>query len=105
MREGDPFIPQIGLQGNPLPLENDTEWSLNGRLLVIMPGISFGADFINIQMVTRLDQGNYTVNSSNVAGFGSDTFTLIVESEERQLLCGFFVVWHTIIIPVTFLPF
>lgn len=76
--EGDPFSLQLGLEGNPLPLDGDTDWFVNGNPLFLMPGIDFGADFINIQMVTRMDQGNYTVNSSNIAGFGIGSFQLIV---------------------------
>ena len=79
--EGDPFSPPIILTGNPLPMNNDSDWFLNDRPLTIMPGIDFGADFIRIQMVTRMDGGVYLVNSSNIAGIGSGTFELIVEGK------------------------
>ena len=64
-----------------MPLVSDADWALNGRPLVIMGGIDLGTDFINIQIATRLDEGNYTVNSSNVAGSGSTSFQLLVQSE------------------------
>lgn len=69
------------LTGNPLPTDDDTVWSMNGRVLALVPGIDFGSDFFTIDMVTRLDEGNYTVTATNAAGTGSATFQLLVESK------------------------
>ncbi len=79
--QGDPFFLQLDLVGNPLPLGDDVNWFVNGRPLALMPGIDYGADFIRIDLVTRLDEGEYLVNASNTAGVGSATFQLNVDSE------------------------
>ncbi len=79
VQEGAEFSVQPILTGNPLPLDNETVWSMDGRVLAPIPGIEFGSDFLTIMMATRMDQGNYTVSATNVAGSGSATFQLLVE--------------------------
>lgn len=79
--EGETFSVRPILTGNPLPTDDDTMWSIDGRVLDLVPGIDFGSDFLVIDIVTRMDEGNYTVTASNVAGSGNATFQLLVESE------------------------
>lgn len=83
--EGEPFFLELTLQGNPLPTDNDTDWFLNGRLLFPLAGIDFGADFISLQIATRLDQGNYIVTTSNRIGSANASFQLLVESNYKCL--------------------
>ena len=72
----------LGLTGNPLPGDADANFFFNGSPLNEIPGLTFGADFIMFQMVTRMDEGEYMVNATNVAGVGMDTFQLIVTMGE-----------------------
>ena len=81
VQEGDPFSITLGLDALPFPGANNFTWFLNGLMLPPMPGITFGVDFINIQMATRLDSGTYQVVANNVAGSGNASFELIVQSK------------------------
>lgn len=84
VQEGDPFSVQPILTGLPLPTDDDIVWTMNDRVLALVPGIDFGSDFLSIMMVTRLDEGNYTVTATNAAGSGSASFQLLVEGEFRS---------------------
>ena len=44
-------------------------------------GISFGSDFIKIDMVTRLDGGTYRAVGTNIVGTGEASFDLLVTSK------------------------
>lgn len=79
VREGDQLNITLLLDANPFPGDDNFTWSVNGRMLFTMPGLDLGITFIDFMMVTRLDAGNYTTTSTNVAGIGSASFQLIVE--------------------------
>ena len=79
VREGDQLNITLVLDANPFPADDNFTWSVNGRMLFTMPGLDLGITFIDFMMVTRLDAGNDTTTSTNVAGIGSASFQLIVE--------------------------
>lgn len=81
--EGEMLSIPLGLTGNPLPLEDDVTFFLDGRQIFEMPGIQLAPDVITIEMVTRMDEGEYMVNASNVAGVGNATFQLIVTTQRE----------------------
>ena len=71
------FDLEVGLDANPFP-ENAT-WFFNGQPLPEIMGIELGVNFIRIQMATQLDEGTYTVQTSNVVGMDTVSFQLQVE--------------------------
>ena len=75
--QGETFDLELGLDGNPFP--QNAMWFFNGQPLPVISGIELGVNFIRIQMVTQLDAGTYTVQSSNVVGTGMTSFMLQVE--------------------------
>ena len=78
------FDLELGLEANPFP-ENAT-WSFNGQILPMISGIELGVNFIRIQMVTPLDEGSYTVQTSNSVGMDMVSFQLQVEG--IHLVCN-----------------
>ena len=84
VREGDLFMITLELDANPIPGDDNFTWSLNGRNLIPMPGLVLGVSFIDLTMVTRLDEGNYTIVSTNIAGSGNASFQLFVERKHFQ---------------------
>ena len=75
--QGQMFDLELGLDANPFP-ENAT-WFFNGQPLPMIMGIELGVNFIRIQMVTQLDEGMYTVQTSNNIGMDTIAFQLQVE--------------------------
>ena len=80
-QEGDFVSIQLILDAFPLPGPDNFTWFFNGIMIGDMPGLTLGVDSITFSMVTRLDGGNYTVQSSNIAGSGEGSFQLQVESK------------------------
>lgn len=81
VQEGDPFDITLGLDGFPLPGNDNATWFFNNQPLSMIAGIMFGSDFIRIPITTRLDTGTYRVVATNVAGSGEATFDLLVQSK------------------------
>ena len=77
VREGDLVMIVLDLDANPIPGDDNFTWSMNGRNLIPMPGLELGVSFIDLMMVTRLDEGNYTIVSTNIAGGGNAAFNII----------------------------
>ena len=84
VREGDLVMIVLDLDANPIPGDDNFTWSMNGRNLIPMPGLELGVSFIDLMMVTRLDEGNYTIVSTNIAGSGNASFQLFVERKHFQ---------------------
>lgn len=101
--QGETFDLELGLDGNPFP-GNET-WLFNGQMLMMISGIELGVNFIRIQMVTPLDQGTYTVQSSNAAGTGMISFQLQVEGIQTNtpslMLISHYVKTSILTVPTT----
>ena len=85
VQEGDQFAITLGLDAFPTPGPDNFTWFYNGQILPMMPGIMFGLDFIDIQVVTRLDSGTYRVVANNIAGSGEASFELIVQTPNGSM--------------------
>ena len=75
--QGEMFDLELGLEGNPFP--QNAMWFFNGQPLPVISGIDLGVNFIRIQMVTPLDEGTYTVETSNSVGMDTASFQLQVQ--------------------------
>ncbi len=76
--EGEVFDLTLLVDSLPVLTDDNVTWFFNNQVIPGMMGISFGADFIRIDMVTRLDGGTYRVEGTNVAGTGEASFSLQV---------------------------
>ncbi len=79
--EGDLFDITLLVDSLPLLTDDNVTWFLNDQVIPDMMGISFGADFFTIDMVTRLDGGTYRVVGTNIVGTGEASFDLLVMSK------------------------
>ncbi len=79
--EGDLFDVTIQVDALPVLTGDNVTWFFNNQPLSMLNGISFNEDFIRIQMVTRMDEGTYRVEGTNIAGTGEASFSLQVLGE------------------------
>ena len=82
MVQGDVFDLELGLDANPFPI--NASWFFNGQPLPEITGIELGVNFIRIQMVTQLDEGMYTVQTSNSVGMDMVSFQLLIEGNYKS---------------------
>ena len=74
--EGDMFRIDLGLDGDPVPVEFN--WFFNGVELLNSSETTFGIDFIQFSSLSTSNAGNYSVTATNTAGSGSGEFSLVV---------------------------
>ncbi len=87
VREGERnYRIDIMLSANPLPSIQQFFWFFNeAQLTNEIEGISFGIDYIIFSSVSQQNGGLYKTESSNQAGMGGVSFSLVVLPRERKL--------------------
>ncbi len=79
--EGDPLDVTLVVDSFPPLTGDNVTWFFNNQPLSMLDGITFNEEFIRINMVTRMDEGTYRVEGTNIAGTGEASFELQVLGE------------------------